>query len=98
MEDSSESKASDQELVAEPEESQNIIWSSKFTRKKRQRKDTLVVKKGLTNNSKNITSFWDAFNLFMSTEIKELAVRYTNKKGIYKVQKHREKGIKVKDW
>ena len=43
MEDSSESEASDQdvnldedqELVAESEESQDIIWSSKFTRKKR---------------------------------------------------------------
>ena len=34
----------------------------------------------------------------MSTEIKELVVRSTNKKGIYKVQKLREKGIEVKNW
>lgn len=56
-------------------------WRTQVPRKKTRKRDIVHQKPGLTDSSKNVTSFADSFSLFLTLEVKEVIVRYTNQKG-----------------
>ena len=57
-------------------------WTKTVPRTRTRRRDIVNATSGLTDSSRHVSSFAEAFSLFMTVDTKQSIVRYTNQKGL----------------